>query len=664
MSLTYRFTLIVAACAAGLLSLYFVGHRGLASLARTSDELVSNEISPVMEKDYPRILETQNALEHFVRADRAAYQANLAILRARTATDEAGLEAGRKAAEASIPAVDADVRDAATKGGLGDSDLKSYAGGYAKWAASARTALKLSSDYFDARGDRLTRWNSGEESFKTVSRDMTRMEGALKKTKAGTDAIKRILLVERYASLASSSLKGMLSIEDKHELDLAIADFNYNVGAVYDNLDCAVEVAPAEMADPIAAFRKSFGDWMLGANKIMALSVTVTGNIATYAEAETVMSAQFDATHKNIDTLARMVEARVPEMQQYITGRIENVHHKNEAAQGFMERTLKMFMILSLVVAAVVIMLVLRTARRTVGIMRETMAELGESSAQVRSASGTLSESSNVLARKASEQAAVLDGTMNNLESVLGATKKNAENAALAKDGVRLVTEETRRGIASMDQMLDTMRRINESSDRTSEIVKHIEEIAFKTNILALNAAVEAARAGSAGAGFAVVAEEVRVLAQLCADAARESAERVGDSKTFVEEGVRLTGTLHTVLDGIGQSVTGVTTMVQEVVASTNEEITCIERIATDARHVQALNQETAANSEETASASEELASQSERLTGVVHELGSFIDGRTGARPSVPVVRPAVRKALSRPQIGSGLLPAAQANAE
>jgi methyl-accepting chemotaxis protein len=634
MSLTYRFTLIVAACAAGLLSLYFVGQRGLSALARTSGELVTTDIAPVIESDYPKMLEAQGALEHFVRADRSAYQANMAVMRARSATAGEALAASVKDANASIDAVGADIGTAAKLGGLKNADLGAFTVDYAKWSGSARRALTLSSDYFETRQERVARWNEGEETYKAVSKDMLKMEAALKKTNANTDAIKRILQVERYASLARSSLKGMLAIEDKHELDLAIADFNYNVGAVYDNLECAEAVAPTDMAVPMASFKRSFDVWMDGANGILSFSVKATDNIADYKAACIALATQFDLTHKNVDSLARIVEARVPEMQRYIGGRISGVRDKNAEAQASMKRASAVFMLLSIIVAAAVIALVVRTARRTVSVMRATMSELGESSAQVRSASGGMAEESNTLARKASEQAAVLDNTMVSLDTMLAMTKKNAENASVASDGVHTVTEETRKGMASMDGMLATMRRINESSDRTSAIVKNIEEIAFKTNILALNAAVEAARAGEAGAGFAVVAEEVRQLAKSCAEAAGESAERVGDSKAFVEEGVRITNELHVMLEEINESVGGVATMVEEVATSSKDEIACIERIAKDARHVQHLNQETAANAEETASASEELASQSETLGGVVRGLGGFIDGRYSAKHS------------------------------
>src|ERR1700761_3486119 len=96
------------------------------------------------------------------------------------------------------------------------------------------------------------------------------------------------------------------------------------------------------------------------------------------------------------------------------------------------------------------------------------------------------------------------------------------------------------RATQAMSDLTSSMNAISQSSKRVSEVLKNIDEIAFLTNILALNAAVEAARAGEAGAGFSVVADEVRSLAKRAADAAKRSGEIVDTTIKDVSAGVRL----------------------------------------------------------------------------------------------------------------------------
>ena len=110
-----------------------------------------------------------------------------------------------------------------------------------------------------------------------------------------------------------------------------------------------------------------------------------------------------------------------------------------------------------------------------------------------------------------------------------------------------------------MSDVVRTMKEINESSNRISDIIGVIDSIAFQTNILALNAAVEAARAGEQGRGFAVVASEVRSLAGRSAEAAREIKSLISASVERVEAGG------STLVDQAGQTMSEVVTSIRRV---------------------------------------------------------------------------------------------------
>jgi methyl-accepting chemotaxis protein len=628
MSLANRFALILAVCAAGLVLLCLVGRHGMVSMSETVDELVAGDMATLSERDYPKVVATQASLERFVRADRAAYAANMAVLRARAALSDEELASCSGEVDAEISKVGECARAGAVGGGVESGDLASFEGGYGRWAGSARRAMRLSEEFYHVRRDRSDKLNECERRYSAVKDASARLEDSMKACKAGSDAIARILRIEHYVSLARSSIKGMPAIEDRHELDLAIADFNYNVGAVYDNLDIVADVAPAGMSVDIAALRKAFDGWMENANGVLTLSVKTTGNIAEYKIAEGSAATLFDAMHTSLDSLSKEVESRLPAMRGEIDARLAEARRRNEETQSFIHESVATFVILSAIVGAAVLVLVFWTAKKTVSVMRVAMAQLSRMSAHVCAASDGLMKSGKALAGKSLEQDELLESTLVSLGSVLAATKKNAECSAEAGDGVRMVSGHTREGLKEMDEMIVAMGCVNSSVGRTSEIVRNIEEIALKTNILAMNASVEAARAGDSGAGFAVVADEIRQLARRSAEAALESASLTNDSKQHVAEGVEISERLRERFLEINGCVRGVSSTINDVAASSLNEKAHVERVVTDSRQLQALGREVAVGAGETASAGEELAGQSVTLGRVVGDIGALVDGR------------------------------------
>jgi methyl-accepting chemotaxis protein len=169
------------------------------------------------------------------------------------------------------------------------------------------------------------------------------------------------------------------------------------------------------------------------------------------------------------------------------------------------------------------------------------------------------------------------------------------------------------------------MDAIKDSSANIAKIVKTIDEIAFQTNILALNAAVEAARAGEAGAGFAVVAEEVRNLAQRSAQSAKETAARIEDSVTRSEHGVIISAKVVESFDEIVTKARKVDDLIAEIATASNEQNEGIGQVTLAVSQMDKVTQSSAANAEETASASEELSAQAEMMRDNVRTLQALV---------------------------------------
>jgi methyl-accepting chemotaxis protein len=169
-----------------------------------------------------------------------------------------------------------------------------------------------------------------------------------------------------------------------------------------------------------------------------------------------------------------------------------------------------------------------------------------------------------------------------------------------------------------MSRMSTSIQKIKESSDQTAKIVKTIDEIAMQTNLLALNAAVEAARAGEAGRGFAVVAEEVRNLAQRSAQAAKNTADMIGESVRNADDGVKIATEVSTSFDRIAGSSKKVNDLIAEIAAASKEQAAGIKQVNDAVSQMDKVTQQNAANAEESASASEELSSQAAELQAMV----------------------------------------------
>ena len=246
--------------------------------------------------------------------------------------------------------------------------------------------------------------------------------------------------------------------------------------------------------------------------------------------------------------------------------------------------------------------------------LRSTMSGILSTAGTITGNSRELSAAADQLAHRTEQQAASLEETAAALEEITTTVKTSTARAIEASDMVRETKESAEKSGDIVQSAIDAMGRIEQSSQKISQIISVIDEIAFQTNLLALNAGVEAARAGEAGRGFAVVAQEVRELAQRSANAAKEIKTLINASAGEVKGGVSLVLSTGDVLSEIKELVNRVNDHVVSIARAAQEQSAALGEINTAVNQMDQMTQQNAAMVEETTAASQVLASEAAQL--------------------------------------------------
>ncbi len=244
--------------------------------------------------------------------------------------------------------------------------------------------------------------------------------------------------------------------------------------------------------------------------------------------------------------------------------------------------------------------------------------EINSSSSQVSAGSHQVADGAQALAAGSTEQAASIEQLSGSISEVAERTKDNSVKADQAAKLAHVIKGNAEKGSEQMDDMMRSVRDINEASQSISKVIKTIDDIAFQTNILALNAAVEAARAGQHGKGFAVVAEEVRNLSAKSAQAAKDTETLIEDSMQKAEIGVKIAGETAASLSDIVSGINESSALITEIARASEEQSASISQINSGIDQVAKVVQQNSATAQQSAAASEEMSSQSAALRELI----------------------------------------------
>jgi methyl-accepting chemotaxis protein len=504
-------------------------------------------------------------------------------------------------------------------------------------------------------------------------------------------AHKKVAVIDSKFSTAIQEWKNvLLRGQDPKELDRYWTAHQKEMKAVQDglreletmNLDSSAKETLAKLQRAIPAvgeaYQKAFDEF-----KSMNFDPTVGDKAArgkdresgklmvelkeqlSKAEVETSAAATKDATKATLLALVVMVAGAAIGMaggiwlsRQIVLPLARAVELADKVAHGQLNNTID-------IQGKDEIAALLRSLNEMQGSLAKLVRNVRQGSEGVATASAEIAQGNNDLSARTEQQASSLEETAASMEELGSTVRQNADSARQANQLAQSASSVAVQGGVVVDQVVQTMKGINESSRKIADIISVIDGIAFQTNILALNAAVEAARAGEQGRGFAVVASEVRSLAGRSAEAAKEIKSLIGASVERVEHGTALVDQAGSTMKEVVDSIKRVTDIMGEISAASGEQSAGVQQVGEAVTQMDQATQQNAALVEEMAAAASSLKSQAQELVQVVAAfkidegtLGSL--SRTASAPTrAPTAAPKRPPAKAAPKLAAAPRPAA-----